>query len=134
MNETKAPLSSRLPVLPVRDRVVFPNVHVPLVVGREKSMQAVRSAFAGDRLIFVTAQRHMKVEEPGREDLFEYGTVAEILQMVNLPDGILRIRVLGRHRARLLDLSTADGTLWGDIQPVEVPSLEGEEAVKLEAL
>ncbi|MBV9079543.1 MAG: endopeptidase La [Elusimicrobia bacterium] len=134
MNESRTPSTSRLPVLPVRDRVAFPNVHVSLVVGRERSMQAVRTAFAGDRLIFVTAQRHMKVEEPGREDLFEYGTVAEILQMVNLPDGILRIRVLGRHRARLLDLSTSDGTLWGDIQPVEVPSVEGEEAAKLEAM
>ena len=134
MTEKSTPSTSRLPVLPVRDRVVFPNVHVPLVVGREKSIQAVKAAFAGDRLIFVAAQRHMKVEDPGRDDIFEYGTVAEILQTVNLPDGILRVRVLGRHRARLVDLSSQDGTLWGDIQTVEVPSLKGEDGVKMEAL
>jgi len=134
MTEKSASSLIHLPVLPVRDRVVFPNVHVPLVVGREKSMQAVRSAFAGDRLIFVAAQRHMKVEDPGRDDLFEYGTVAEIIQLVNLPDGILRVRVHGRYRARLVDFSSREGTLFGDIQKVEVPSLENEDSVRMEAL
>src|SRR5688500_18728723 len=94
-------LPARMPVLPARDRVVFPYLNVSLVVGRERSIQAVRNAFARDRVIFIAAQRHAKVEEPAREDLYEVGTVAEILQTINLPESIVRIRVLGRARAKL---------------------------------
>ena len=123
-----------MPVLPVRDRVVFPNLQTPLVVGREKSIQAVKAAGAGERLIFVTAQRHIKVEDPERNDLYEHGTIAEVLQTVNLPDGIVRIRVLGRARAKLLDLSFEQGTLWGDVQRIEIPAPGAEETPKIEAL
>src|SRR5688572_26766786 len=105
MDNDQATNPIRMPVLPIRDRVVFPLLPAPLVVGRERSISAVKAAFADKRLVFVTAQRHMKVEEPQRDDLFEYGTVAEILQTINLPDGILRIRVLGQYRAKLLELT-----------------------------
>jgi ATP-dependent Lon protease len=124
----------RIPVLPVRDRIVFPSTHAPLIVGRPRSMEAVQRAMAGDRLIFITAQRHVQVEEPGRNDLFEHGTLAEALQTIHMPDGMLRVRVLGRQRARLLDLTLEQGTLLGDIQCTTTPPLTNEEGLQLEAL
>ncbi|MCG3203437.1 MAG: Lon protease 1 [Elusimicrobia bacterium] len=125
---------SQLPILPIRDRVLFPYLHVPLVVGRKRSIQAVQTAFSGDRLIFVTTQRNLKATEPSREDIYEYGTVAEILQIINMPDTTLRVRVLGRHRARLVDVTFENGCLIGDIQTIDTPSLEKENPVHLEAL
>lgn len=124
----------RLPILPVRDRVVFPALQAPLVMGRPRSIRAVNKAFAADRLIFVTAQRNPRAEQPERSDLFEYGTVTEILQIINMPDGTVRIRGLGRHRARLMDMSLENGALVGDIQPLETPSFAQEDPLSLEAM
>ncbi len=125
---------SRMPVLPVRDRVLFPNLHVPLVVGRSRSIKAIETALAGDRLVFVTAQRHLKVEEPGRDDIYEHGTIAEVLQTINMPDGTVRIRVLGRSRAKLMDLSVESGTLFGDIQTIESVPESNQDATHFEAM
>ncbi len=131
---TVSPSLLRCPVLPVRDRVLFPNLHVPLVVGRARSIKAVEAALKGDRQIFVAAQRNMKVEEPGRSDLFEFGTLAEVLQIINMPDGTVRVRVLSRSRAKLVDMTFLDGYLWGDVQLVETPSTSDEDATHLEAM
>jgi ATP-dependent Lon protease len=124
----------RIPVLPVRDRIVFPSTHAPLIVGRPRSIEAVQRAMGGDRLIFITAQRHVQVEEPSRNDLYEHGTLAEALQTIHMPDGMLRVRVLGRQRARLIDLVLEQGTLLGDIQHTNTPTLVGDEGLQLEAL
>jgi len=126
--------TTRVPVLPIRDRVVFPHLQVPLVVGRPRSIEAVKKAMASDRLIFITAQRHLKVEEPAREDLFEYGTVAEVQNAVNLPDGILRVRVHGRYRAKLVDLSLQGECLMGDLQALEAPPISADPGLEMEAL
>ncbi len=134
MKENQKPLLLNLPLLPIRDRVVFPHVQISLVVGRERSVRAVQKAAAGDHLIFIVAQRQGKVEEPHRDDLFEYGTVAEVLQSMTMPEGLLRVRIIGRHRAKLLDLSLKEGCLMGDIQSVEVPSLDDEKPLEMEAL
>jgi ATP-dependent Lon protease len=74
------------------------------------------------------------VAEPGRDDIFEYGTIAEVLQTINMPDGTVRIRVLGRSRAKLVDLSVEAGTLFGDIQAVEPISQPDQEAAHFEAM
>ncbi len=123
-----------MPVLPVRDRVLFPNVYVPLVVGRARSIQAIEAAMAGDRLIFVATQRHLKVEEPTRDDLFEHGTIAEILQTINMPDGTVRIRVLGRSRAKMVDVSLGSNMIMGDIHPIETPTVPTEDNTQMEAM
>ncbi|MFN0117829.1 MAG: endopeptidase La [Elusimicrobiota bacterium] len=133
IHQENMPFPSKMPILPVRDRIVFPSVSAPLVVGREKSIQAIQKAFEGNKLIFITAQRHMKVEDPKQGDLYEHGTVAEILQIVNLPEGIIRVKVVGRARAHLLDMSEKEGYLVADVQPVIVPSLNNEDPLKLEA-
>src|SRR5207244_91940 len=105
MRRDSVPLPKRLPVLPIRDKVVFPNIQVSLVIGREKSIAAVKKAASDNQYLFITTQRNMKVEDPGRDDLYDHGTIAQILQISNLPDGMIRIQVSGLFRARLLELT-----------------------------
>ena len=134
MRNMKQDTSISLPVLPIRDRVVFPHVHVPLVIGRRRSREAIKKALTHNRLVFVVAQRNIKDEEPLRSDLFEFGTIAEILSTNQLADGFLRIRVVGRERAKLLDLSLQDGTLVGDILSMQENTLKTEKPYEFEAM
>lgn len=90
-----------LPLLPVRDIVVFPYMVVPLPVGREASVRAVESAFNADRQLVLVAQRQGAIEEPAPDDLYRVGTVASILRMLKLPDGRLRVLVQGQHKVRI---------------------------------
>lgn len=131
-NPTLTPLS--LPVIPVRDKIVFPHLASALVIGRPRSIQAVNRAFRGDRLAFVVHQRRAKVEEPGRNDLFEYGSIVEIMDTLRLPQDLMRVRVVGRQRAKLLDMSLVEGALVGDIQPIVPEPAEQEPPKKIEAL
>jgi ATP-dependent Lon protease len=101
-NETKdLQLPEELPLLPVRDVVIFPYMILPLFVGREKSIAAVDAALARDRLIFLAAQKDLGEEEPKPEDIFTVGTVAMIMRMLKLPDGRVKILVQGLAKARL---------------------------------
>ncbi len=90
-----------LPLLPVRDLVVFPYMILPLFVGREKSLSAVDAALAGDRLIFLASQRELTQESPVAADIYEVGTVAMIMRMLKLPDGRVKVLVQGVTRARI---------------------------------
>lgn len=90
-----------LPLLPVRDVVIFPFMIVPLFVGRENSVNAVDMALTKDRLIFMTAQKDITAEEPGPDDLYPFGTVGMIMRMLKLPDGRVKILVQGLTRARI---------------------------------
>jgi ATP-dependent Lon protease len=90
-----------LPVLPLKDLVIFPFIIVPLSVSREKSINAVDQALAENRVIMLTAQKDFQNEDPGEEDLFRVGTVAIIMRMLKLPDGRIRILVQGLSRARI---------------------------------
>src|SRR5213076_2710550 len=88
-----------LPVLPLKDLVIFPFIIVPLSVSREKSINAVDQALAENRVIMLTAQKDFQNEDPGEEDLYRVGTVAIIMRMLKLPD--VRILVQGLSRARI---------------------------------
>src|SRR5438067_5224519 len=90
-----------LPVLPLRDIVIFPFMIVPLFVQREKSIRAVDQALAENRMIMLVSQKDLDKEEPLSADLYEVGTVAVIMRMLKLPDGRIRILVQGLSRARL---------------------------------
>jgi ATP-dependent Lon protease len=90
-----------LPVLPLKDLVIFPFIIVPLSVSREKSINAVDQALAENRVIMLTAQKDFQNEDPGEEDLYRTGTVAIIMRMLKLPDGRIRILVQGLSRARI---------------------------------
>ncbi|MDF1535107.1 MAG: endopeptidase La [bacterium] len=97
-----------LPLLPVRDLVVFPYMIVPLVVGRDKSIHALDEALKGDRLIFLTAQQEGEVEEPGTKDMHDLGTVSVIIRMLKTPDGKAKILVQGLQRGKVTEYLSTD--------------------------
>jgi ATP-dependent Lon protease len=99
--EERVSIPDELPVLPLRDMVVYPFIIAPLSVAREVSIQAVDQALADNRMILLTAQADKDEEEPTEEDLFEIGTVAVIMRMLKLPDGRIRVLVQGVCRARI---------------------------------
>jgi ATP-dependent Lon protease len=90
-----------VPVLPLRDVVVYPHMVIPLFVGREKSIQALDVAMKGDKRIMLVAQRQADVDDPKAEDLYRFGTVATILQLLKLPDGTVKVLVEGVERAQI---------------------------------
>ncbi|MEQ1724391.1 MAG: endopeptidase La [Sphingopyxis sp.] len=93
-----------LPLLPLRDIVVFPSMVVPLFVGRDKSVAALERAMAGDKSIFLVSQIDPAVDDPGAADLYPVGVVASVLQMLKLPDGTVRVLIEGAERASLVSL------------------------------
>jgi ATP-dependent Lon protease len=123
---------AQLPLLPMRDIVLFPGAVIPLSIGREKSLRALEAAAASGQLVFVLAQRQSATEDPKREDLYEVGTVAEVLQLLRMPDGTHKILIEGLCRARLLDQRLMEkGYVQADIQTIEEKS---ERTPKQEAL
>ena len=93
--------STVLPLLPLRDVVVFPHMVIPLFVGRPKSIKALEAAMVEGKNVVLVAQKSAANDEPTPEDLYDVGTVASILQMLKLPDGTVKVLVEGVHRARI---------------------------------
>ncbi len=91
----------QVPVLPLRDVVVYPHMAIPLFVGRDKSVNALNAAMADDKKILLVAQREAETDDPGLEDVYEVGTLASILQLLKLPDGTRKVLVEGTERARV---------------------------------
>ncbi len=108
MMEARKKTSSILPVIPLRDVVVFPGTIVPLFIGREKSVKAVEVALKKDKLLFLVTQRDPEIENPKRNDLYDIGVIAVIIQNVRLPDGTIKMLVEGVERARIIDFSETD--------------------------
>ena len=106
-----------LPVLPLRDVVIFPFMIVPLYVSRERSIKAVDSALADNRMILLAAQKKQDQEDPGPEDVYQMGTVAVIMRMLKLPDGRIRVLVQGVGRARIQGFEDAEGHLRARATP-----------------
>ena len=111
-----------LPILPLRDIVVFPHIMIPLFVGREKSLNAVSQAMETEKHLVLVAQRDAKLEEPAADDLFTIGTRAEIIQAVNLPDGTIKMLVEGLGRVQILDVQEDEPFLKGEIADLEAVS------------
>ena len=118
MAETKM-----LPVLPLRDIVVFPNMVAPLFVGREKSVRALDIVEDGENEIMLIAQRDASVDEPADSDLYSIGTIATILQLLKLPDGTVKVLVEGKSRGRMLSLHDR-----GEYFEAEVEAIAEEES------
>ena len=106
-------VAPRLPLLPLRDVVVFPFMVTPLLVGRPASVAAVERAMEGDKVLCVAAQREAEVEEPERDDLYQVGTVIKVLQVIRTPDEALKILVEGLARVDVTDLETWRGPPLG---------------------
>ncbi|UZK70240.1 endopeptidase La [Sphingomonas sp. S1-29] len=124
-------MKSSYPVLPLRDIVVFPHMIVPLFVGRDKSVAALEAAMADDKEIFLVAQLDPAQDDPGRDDLYDTGVSAEVLQLLKLPDGTVRVLVSGKARANLDQLEAKDGYLTATVSPVEEAAVEGTEVQAL---
>src|SRR5207247_2584261 len=98
-----------LPMMPIRDVVIFPYFMTPFVVGRETSIRALEDALAGDKKIFLAAQHDASVDEPKPNEIYSVGTIANIVQSLKLPDGNIKVLVEGVERGKLLQISESDG-------------------------
>ena len=116
-----------LPVLPLRDIVVFPDMVAPLFVGRDKSVRALDMVDDSQNEIMLVAQRDPATDDPGVEDLHEVGTTATILQLLKLPDGTVKVLVEGGNRARVTALHDKEDHYEAEIEPIEVIGGEGKE-------
>jgi ATP-dependent Lon protease len=123
----------RVPLLPLRDIVVFPHMVVPLFVGREKSISALEEAMGkgGYKEIFLSAQRKAKTNEPVPDDIFTIGTVGTIIQLLRLPDGTVKVLVEGKRRAAIRRFTQTEGFFTVEIE--ELPDV-AEKSVELDAL
>ena len=121
-----------LPVLPLRDVVVFPHMVIPLFVGRDKSIRALDLAMEGDKRILLVAQKSAETDDPGAGDLHPIGTLAQVLQLLKLPDGTIKVLVEGLSRARVDSVVEQDGALSGAGEVVA--SLDSREAREVEAI
>ncbi len=135
--ETKEPVTAtiELPVLPLRDVVVYPHMVIPLFVGRDKSMKALEAAMEGDSRILLVAQKQPETDDPGEADLHAVGTIGSVLQLVKLPDGTVKVLVEGQSRAQLQGCWETDGMLRAhavSLQPVfDRPAVELETAARM---
>ena len=107
-----------VPVLPLRDVVVYPHMVIPLFVGRDKSIRALDAAMAADKQILLIAQKSADVDDPGVKDLHEIGTLANILQLLKLPDGTVKVLVEGHQRARIDRFLTTEDAFSARIEPM----------------
>ncbi len=94
-------VKNQIPVLPLRDIVVFPNMVAPLFVGRDQSVNALNHVMTGDKKIFLLSQKNSKIDNPNKDNLYSFGTVAKIIQLLKLPDGTLKVLVEGIQRAKV---------------------------------
>ena len=122
-----------LPLLPLRDVVVFPHMVIPLFVGRPKSIKALELAMESDRRIMLVAQKAAAKDEPSVEDMFDVGCVSTILQMLKLPDGTVKVLVEGQQRALVTSIADAETHFTATVTPVEQDQ-EKHKSSEIEAL
>ncbi|MET0329751.1 MAG: endopeptidase La [Luteimonas sp.] len=126
------PETHELPVLPLRDVFVFPNMVIPLFVGRDKSIKALVLAMEADKRILLVAQKSAETDDPTAEDLYQIGTLATVLQLLKLPDGTIKVLVEGTERVKLRDIRENDGALAGS--GVAIAPVESREPREVEAI
>ena len=114
-------IGDRLPVIPLREIVVFPFMTIPLPIAREKSIKALEKGMSQDRLLFLTAQRNSEIEEPTRDDVYRTGVVARILQVSKLPNGVMRVLVEGLVRARVTRFVPTSSYMQARVEVFELP-------------
>jgi ATP-dependent Lon protease len=131
MDDTKQTdmTNNDLPLLPLRDVVVYPHMVIPLFVGREKSIEALEQAMATDKQVLLLAQRNASDDDPAKEDLYDIGTVSSILQLLKLPDGTVKVLVEGGERARVKGIHDEDTYFRAETESLptsEIPSTESD--------
>lgn len=133
VGESIMQIPSELPVLPLRDIVIYPFMIVPLFVSRDKSIRAVDEALSQNRMIMLVSQKDLDKEDPEQEDLYKVGTVAVIMRMLKLPDGRIRILTQGLSRARVKKIDSTGDYVKADLEPVPEPATSAE-SLEIEAL
>ena len=104
-------------MLPLRDIVVFPSMVVPLFVGREKSIKALQEVMKTDKLIVLVSQKNSEIDEPENKDIYGYGCLSKVLQLLKLPDGTVKVLVEGQKRVKIHEIIKDDSNYEGDIPP-----------------
>ncbi len=128
--ESSSP-ESPIPLLPLRDVVVYPHMVIPLFVGRAKSIAALEKAMADDKQVLLVAQKHASVDEPGKGDLYECGTIATVLQLLKLPDGTVKVLVEGQNRANIIDVVEQDEYFLAEFSDFEDESDQETKALDM---
>jgi ATP-dependent Lon protease len=131
--DSKLNIPPKLPVLLLRDIVVFPYMIVPLFVGREKSKAAIDASLSSHRMILLLTQKDMEIEDPKREEVYDMGTVALIMRMLKLPDGRIRILAQGLTRARVESYDEDNGSFAAQVTVLPEPD-QAEKTLESEAL
>ncbi len=108
----------RVPMMPVRDMVIFPEMMHPFIVGREASVRALEDALAGDKKIFLVTQHDASIDDPKPEEIYQVGTLANIVQSVKLPDGNIKVLVEGTERAKIVQITSDEGFFRASIRVV----------------
>jgi ATP-dependent Lon protease len=129
--------SDSLPVLPLRDVVVYPHMVIPLFVGREKSIKALEASMVENKQIFLVSQRKSSNDDPSAEDVYSVGTISSVLQLLKLPDGTVKVLVEGEKRARAKEYLSEKGyleTFVEDIEEVNVALKEQEIEIMMRSL
>ena len=113
-----------IPLVPLRDVVIFPGVVTPLFVGRESSINSLQKAMSDDKSVMLIAQKEPNTENPEKKDLYEIGTVSTILQLIKLPDGTYKVLVEGIKRAKLQKLISGKDILEAEVDILEDSEME----------
>src|ERR1035437_3855405 len=108
--------SKKLPMMPIRDVVIFPYMMTPFVVGRESSVRALEEALASDKKIFLATQHDASIDEPRAGDIFQVGTIVNIVQSLKLPDGNIKVLVEGIERGKILQVVETEGYLQATVR------------------
>ncbi|MBR7783360.1 endopeptidase La [Undibacterium luofuense] len=131
MTTTKHDEQMQLPLLPLRDVVVFPHMVIPLFVGRPKSIKALEAAMDQGKSIMLAAQKAAAKDEPAAEDIYSIGCVANILQMLKLPDGTVKVLVEGSQRARVQKIYDSESHFYADLEPL---ATDDDDNAEIEAM
>ncbi len=119
------------PLLPLRDIVIFPSIVVPLFVGREKSIKALQEVMKFDKSIVLVTQKNSEVDDPGGKDLYQYGCISKVLQLLKLPDGTVKVLVEGKFRCKIEKIISADNYLSAklDILKTDISLKKGQDDI-----
>ena len=127
--------TKKLPMMPIRDVVIFPFMMTPFVVGRESSVRALEEALAADKKIFLATQHDASMDEPKPNEIYQVGTIVNIVQSLKLPDGNIKVLVEGIERGTVLQVTESDGYMQASVRvaryPVEMnPQIEAGDAAR----
>ena len=118
---------STLPLLPLRDMVLFPHMVAPLFIGRDKSVQAIEKAMSDNQEIFLSAQKNAQKDDPGQKDIYRVGTIGTILQLLRLPDGTVKALIEGKRRAKIREFQSEQPFFMVKVEPLPEKLVKGPE-------